>query len=111
MLFRSPIPVWWNDLTHIYDELDSEEIIDLGLSRLLLITKKIALLTGLDFFSTEIVIPENKKFIVIDYVNDQCDMRIKSKHFDGVPDKIVIKIIDFMVRSMLHYKKLNQLKK
>lgn len=109
--FGKPIPVWWNDLTHIYDELDSEEIINLGLSRLVLITKKIALLTGLDFFSTEIVIPENKKFIVIDYVNDQCDMRIKSKHSDGVPDKVVIRIIDCMVKNILHYKKLNQLKK
>jgi hypothetical protein len=67
------------------------------------------MLTGLDFFSTEIVIPENKKFIVIDYVNDQCDMRIKSKHFDGVPDSIVGKIIDNMVKTMLRNKKLHQI--
>jgi len=72
------------------------------------ITKQIAMLTGLDFFSTEIVIPENKKFIVIDYVNDQCDMRIKSKHFDGVPDTIVQNIIDSMLKTMLRYNKLHQ---
>ncbi|MDR3609915.1 MAG: hypothetical protein P4L27_05095 [Ignavibacteriaceae bacterium] len=109
--FGRPIPVWWNDLTHIYDELNSEEIKNFRLSRLLLITKKIALITGLDFFSTEIVIPENKKFIVIDYVNDQCDMRIKSKHTDGVPDKVVIRIIDLMVKTIIHDKKLNQLRR
>jgi hypothetical protein len=98
-------------LTHIYEELNSEEIKNFRLNRLLLITKKIALLTGLDFFSTEIVITENKKFIVIDYVNDQCDMRIKSKHADGVPDNVVQRIIDIMVKTIVHYKKLNQIRK
>ncbi len=106
--FGSPIAVWWNDLTHIYDELTAEEIKTFRLGKLMVLTKQIAMLTGLDFFSTEIVIPENKKFIVIDYVNDQCDMRIKSKHFDGVPDIIVQNIIDNMVKIMLRYKKLHQ---
>jgi hypothetical protein len=109
--FGKPIPVWWNDLTHIYDELSLDEIKNFNLSKLLIITKKIALLTGLDFFSTEIVIPENKKFIIIDYVNDQCDMRIKSKHLDGVPDKVVLKIVDHMVKAIQHHKKLNPLRK
>ena len=109
--FGRPIPVWWNDLTHVYDELSSDEIKFFRLNRLLIITKKIAMLTGLDFFSTEIVITGNKKFIVIDYVNDQCDMRIKSRHIDGVPDTVVQRIIDLMIKNVIHYKKLNQLKK
>lgn len=109
--FGRPIPVWWNDLTHIYNELSPQEIKSFRLNRLLLITKKIAVLTGIDFFSTEIVITENKKFVVIDYVNDQCDMRIKSRHIDGVPDNVVQKIIDQMIKSVLHYKKLNGLRK
>ena len=106
--FGIPIAVWWNDLTHIYEELTTEEKKTFRLGKLMVYTKKIARLTGLDFFSTEIVIPENKKFIVIDYVNDQCDMRIKSKHFDGVPDAIVHKIIHNMVKTMVRYKKLHQ---
>jgi hypothetical protein len=106
--FGNPIAVWWNDLTHIYNELTAEEMKTYKLEKLMVITKRIAMLTGLDFFSTEIVFPENKKFVVIDYVNDQCDMRIKSKHFDGVPNAIVLKIIDNMVSTMLRYKKLNQ---
>jgi hypothetical protein len=109
--FGRPIPIWWDDLTHIYDELKADEIKNFRLNRLLLITKKIAILTGLDFFSTEIVITENKKFIVIDYVNDQCDMRIKSKHPDGVPDNVVQRIVDIMVKTIMDYKKLNQIKK
>jgi hypothetical protein len=107
--FGIPIAVWWNDLTHIYHKLTSDEIKTFRLGKLIVITKRIAMLTGLDFFSTEIVIPESKKFIVIDYVNDQCDMRIKSKHFDGVPDTIVQNIIDNMVKTMLRYKKLHQI--
>lgn len=34
------------------------------------------------------------KFVVVDYVNDQCDMRLQSLHQDGVPDEIVHKIIN-----------------
>ena len=30
---------------------------------------------------------------MVDYVNDPCDMRPQSKHFDGVPDTIVRMII------------------
>ena len=104
--FGKPIPVLWNDLTHIYDELTPEEIKYFRLGKLLALTKKIAGITGLDFFSTEIVIPENKKFIIIDYVNDQCDMRIKSKHVDGVPDTTVGKIINNMAKAIVHYKRL-----
>jgi nicotinamidase-related amidase len=28
-------------------------------------------------------------FVVVDYVNEMCDMRLKSQHPDGVPDHIV----------------------
>jgi hypothetical protein len=38
-------------------------------------------------------------------------MRIKSKHADGVPDSVVQRIIDFMVKTIAHYKKLNQIRK
>jgi hypothetical protein len=38
-------------------------------------------------------------------------MRIKSKHADGVPDNVVQRIIDIMVKTIVHYKKLNQIKK
>ena len=65
------------------------------------ITKKIAKITELDFFSTEIVLTEDGKFIVIDYVNDQCDMRFKSKHVDGVPDKVVEQIILALKRQIV----------
>ena len=33
------------------------------------------------------------KLVIVDYVNDQPDMRKKSKFNDGVPDEIVNKVI------------------
>ncbi len=54
--------------------------------------KKIYGVCGLDFFSTELAINSENKLVVIDYVNEMCDMRLKSKHYDGVPDNIVEQI-------------------
>ncbi len=91
--FGEVIPVWWNDQTHIYKLMTEEEIQRYKLKPLFSLTKKIAKLTNLHFFSTEIVLSTKDRFVVIDYVNDQCDMRFKSHHQDGVPDEIVEKII------------------
>lgn len=92
--FGKSICVWWDDDTHIYNVLQKEEIERFELRKLFQITKTIARLTQLDFFSTEIAFTNKEKFVVIDYVNDQCDMRLKSKHADGVPDEIVLQIIN-----------------
>ncbi len=91
--FNKPIAVWWDDLTHIYSELTPEEINKFELKKLFQITRKISSLTNLDLFSTEIVLTDGGKFVVIDYVNDQCDMRLQSEHPDGVPDLVVKQII------------------
>ena len=58
----------------------------------------------LDFFSTEIVLTEDGNFLLIDYVNDQCDMRIKSRHYDGIPDNIVNEIIKNMLKYAVRKK-------
>lgn len=98
--FGKAIPVWWDDVTHIYTELTTEEIKKYKLRKLYLLTSTIARLINLDFFSTEIVYDSKQSFIIIDYVNDQCDMRIKSKHFDGVPDSVVMQVIINMNRTI-----------
>lgn len=103
--FGRVIPTWWDDLTHMYSEFTDEDLKKRSLKKLFSQTKKIAELTGLDFFSTEIVLTEDDKFTVIDYVNDQCDMRLQSKHMDGVPDSVVIKIIVNMKNLILKHKR------
>ncbi|MGE5399933.1 MAG: hypothetical protein ACM3S2_06000 [Ignavibacteriales bacterium] len=98
--FGKAIPCWWNDQTHYYTELTADEISRYNLQELFRITRKIAKLTGLDFFSTEIVYSTKNKFIVVDYVNDQCDMRLQSRHYDGVPDNVVKQIIFNMIKTI-----------
>ncbi|MCU7496947.1 MAG: hypothetical protein HF314_09105 [Ignavibacteria bacterium] len=106
--FGKAIPCWWDDQTHYYSELTSEEVEKFHLQELFRDTRKIARLTGLDFFSTEIVLSTKGKFIVVDYVNDQCDMRFQSRHFDGVPDNIVRKIIYNMLLVVRKVKRTGQ---
>lgn len=102
-VFGKSICLWWDDQTHLYKILTNEEVEKYKLKKLFTITNKITRLTKLDFFSTEIAVTENGKFIVIDYVNDQCDMRLHSNHIDGVPDEIVQQIIinfkNYILRS------------
>lgn len=92
--FGKVIHCWWNDLTHLYDVLTKEEEQKYNLSEMTNILLKIQNITKLDFFSSEIALTADNKFIVIDYVNDQCDMRFKSKHANGVPDEIINEIIN-----------------
>ncbi len=89
---------WWNDLTHVYESLIPEDIINFQLQPLFDIVKKISTLIKLNFFSTEIAMNGRYEFIVVDYVNEICDMRLKSIHFDGVPDEIVRKISSQIAR-------------
>lgn len=86
------IPCWWDDATHIYDELTPKDVKTYNLFKLENIAKKIAGICKLDFFSTEIALTDDDKFVVVDYVNDMCDMRRKSQHYDGVPDNVVDEI-------------------
>lgn len=92
--FGKIIHCWWNDLTHIYDEVDLNDYQKYNLQQMDDIVNKIHEITNLEFFSTEIALTKDQKFVVIDYINDQCDMRFKSKHFDGVPERVVYEIIE-----------------
>ena len=106
--FGKAILTWWDDQTHVYSEITDDELNNFGLKKMYSITKTIAKITGLDFFSTEIVLTDEKKFIVIDYVNDQCDMRFKSKHIDGVPDNVVLQVIYNLRDKVFDIKKTNE---
>ncbi len=94
--FGKVLHCWWNDLTHIYDLISQEDFIKYQLDKMDEIVYKIHSITNLDFFSTEIALTKENKFVVVDYVNDQCDMRFKSKHIDGVPDEIIYSIINYL---------------
>jgi hypothetical protein len=88
---------WWNDLTHVYDLITEEEVEEYHLYPLFQVIEKIAQVCKINFFSTEIALDIDGEFTAIDYVNEVCDMRLKSYHFDGVPDKIVENIAERIV--------------
>jgi hypothetical protein len=87
-------PCWWDTTTHVYRMVTFAEECRYGLSPLHDIAKAIALLCGLDLFSTEVALTATGLFVIVDYVNDQIDLRLESKTFDGVPDKIVWSIAE-----------------
>jgi hypothetical protein len=87
--FGEVILCWWDDQTHIYEFLTADEEERFALPTLRDIAGSIKDVCGLDFFSTEIAFVSSGTFVVVDYVNEICDMRLKSRHVDGVPDHIV----------------------
>lgn len=101
---------WWDDTTHIYNILTASDIERYGLEPLFSITHNIAEVCKLNFFSTEIARNLHDEFVVVDYVNEICDMRLQSRHVNGVSDEIVNKIAErivFYVRERIS-DKLNQ---
>lgn len=98
---------WWNDQTYKYTTLTREEIERYDLLPLFRQVNQIAQACNLNFFSTEIAIDAAGELKVIDYVNEVCDMRLKSIVFDGVPDEIVeriaVRIVHHVKEKMLPY--------
>ncbi len=88
---------WWNDVTHLYRRVKPHEEQEFGLAPMRQIIRTIAEISQLDFFSAEIALTADGRFVVIDYVNDVCDMRAQSEHPDGVPDSLIGEIIDTLV--------------
>ena len=95
--FGLVLPCWWNDQTHVYEELTPKDEEAFGLEPLRSVATTIQQICGLDFFSTEIAMTSTEKFVVVDYVNEMCDMRLQSSHPDGVPDQFVFSIAEALV--------------
>ncbi|MDZ7290915.1 MAG: hypothetical protein ONB44_14795 [candidate division KSB1 bacterium] len=88
---------WWNDLTHLYRLVEAKEEEEFNLKPMRDIIATIATISHLDFFSAEIALTPDGRFVVIDYVNDVCDMRAQTIHYDGVPDHLIDEIIATLV--------------
>lgn len=90
-------PCWWHPLTHVFSMVSESEEYKYELSPLHEITKRIASICRLDWFTTEIALT-HEEFVVVDYVNDQIDTRIQSKAVDGVPDEVIRNVATQLVR-------------
>ncbi|HNS71924.1 MAG TPA: hypothetical protein PKI81_00845 [bacterium] len=88
---------WWDDLTHLYGPCAEKEIPEENLAQMQQIVTHIARKTQIHFFSTEIAIDHDGSLQVIDFVNEICDMRMRSRHANGVPDALVMKIVNRLI--------------
>jgi hypothetical protein len=88
---------WWDTHTHVYTPVTPVEETEYNLGPLRTIATSIGEFCGLDLFSTEVALAPDGHFIVVDYVNDQIDLRLQSKAVDGVPDAIVQDIAEGLI--------------
>ena len=91
---------WWNCYTDHYRMVSPDEWKEFELEQVEELARRIAALTGMTFFSTEIAQPETGGFVVIDYVNDQCHLLSQTAHPQmGVPDQLVASIARRLVEA------------
>lgn len=84
---------WWNCYTDHYRVVRTDEYREHGLGEVEELVRRIAGLTGMTFFSTEVAGDVAGGWVVIDYVNDQCHMLSQTAHPQkGVPDELVAAI-------------------
>lgn len=93
--FGSTWCCWWNYHTDGYRRVTVEEENRHGLGILRLTVRRLAELTGMRFFSSEIAMTEPGRFVLIDYINDQCHMLSQdSNPRMGVPNAVVAEIAE-----------------
>jgi len=81
---------WWNCYTDQYRAVTDTEMEQFKLHPLREISARLASLTGMRFFSTEVALVESGEYLLIDYVNDQCHMLAQSANPQmGVPNDVV----------------------
>ena len=85
---------WWPPETHVYHPVTKEDVVRYGLGALYDMAVRISDVCNLHLFSTEIALTLDDKFLAVDYVNDQIDLRLQAQAVDGVPDAIVQEIAD-----------------
>ncbi len=96
---------WWDDTTLIYRPFSDKDKPRVRFDEIHSMMHRIAKIANLHFFSTEMVLTREDKLVAVDYINDQIDLRPKSKHYDGVPDDIIRKIARNIVRFAAQHKR------
>jgi hypothetical protein len=99
-VFGEILPCWWDDQTHEYTELSAEDERRYALEGLRDVMTTIRRICRLDFFSSEVARTGNGTYVVVDYVNEICDMRLKSKYVNGAPDAVVHRIEGLVAESV-----------
>jgi hypothetical protein len=92
-VFGEVLICWWNPVTDNYAEVSEQDAALVPGDWLEEIVRKIAAITGMQFFSSEITQLADGTLMLIDYVNDQCHMLSQSANARmGVPDAVVKRV-------------------
>ncbi len=103
-LFGEIIPCWWNPKNRIFRQVTLKEIDIYRLLPLVRITSEIGRVTRIDWFSCEIALnKKNRRFVAIDYVNDQCAIYPQSRYRSGVPDALIVHLAERIVEKAWQY--------
>jgi hypothetical protein len=101
-VFGSIWSCWWNCHTDGYRQVTPDEERRHGLGVLGDMVRRVAELTKMRFFSSEIAMTEPGRFVLIDYVNDQCHMLSQTANPRmGVPNAVVAEIAERLVDSAM----------
>lgn len=98
------IPCWWDDQTHLYSHVEADELESALLQKIIDTVLRIASISHIEFFTTEIAVDQNGDLLVVDFVNEMCDMRLKSRHTDGVPDEVAADIVEEIITFCIQVK-------
>ncbi len=96
-------PFWWDTESHAYLPVTVAERHHFRFAPLEEITGKIAALSGMHLFSTEVAFSNAGEFIVVDYVNDPLDLTPSSAIQGGIPDEI----LQFIAEDLVDWVALN----
>ncbi|MBN2143291.1 MAG: hypothetical protein JW774_01585 [Candidatus Aureabacteria bacterium] len=99
-VFGETFLCFWNPQNRLYTQLHENGIEPPLLEKINSIMKQIARISKLNFFSSEIAVQTDDKLVVVDYVNDPIDFRMKSHHFDGIPDNLLESIAVALSKMM-----------
>ncbi|MBC8473627.1 MAG: hypothetical protein H8D54_02330 [Candidatus Omnitrophica bacterium] len=110
-LFGEIIPCWWNTENGGYWHVTLREMYNYRLLQLARITSEIARVANMDFFTTEIAITgkgKNRRFVVIDYVNDQPELCVRSEKgkfgpVTEVVEHIAERIVEMVWRTQKNF--------
>jgi len=90
-LFGELFPCWWNPKTGEYRQATLGEFEQHRLMPITRIASDIADIVRIEWFSCEIALNEHtKRFVIVDYMNDQCDVSSQSFRPAGLPDDMVL---------------------
>ncbi len=106
-LFGEIIPCFWNQETGHYRHISLREMYSFRLLPLARYVSEIARIVKMKFFSSEIAITgsgKDRRFVVIDYVNDQCELCVRPTKIAGPVPEVVQHIAETFVEQAWMFK-------